>query len=148
MDLASMMQGGVAVIVATAGDDLRPALTRGWGPSYDEESGECRLAVTAPAGSRTLANLESNGRIAVTVSDPLTYRTAQLKGVHVHIGALSEDDRVAAHDHLDRFVADVAQIGIGEEADRLYGGDLRAVSFVVDEVYDQTPGDGAGMRVR
>ena len=34
-DPSESFDGGVAVIVATVGDDRRPALTRGWGPSYD-----------------------------------------------------------------------------------------------------------------
>jgi hypothetical protein len=144
MDLVSMMRNGVAVVVATASDDKSPALTRGWGPSYNQESGVMTLAVTAPAGSPTLSNLESNGAIAVTVSEPLTYQTAQFKGTVDHIGAPSEADRVAAHEHLGRFVAEVSTLGIEEGADRLFQGDLLTVCFNVDELYDQTPGDHAG----
>ncbi|MGA9277649.1 pyridoxamine 5'-phosphate oxidase family protein [Ilumatobacter sp.] len=148
MDLVGMMGGGVAVVVATASDDGRPALTRGWGPSYDDEAGVLTLAITAPAGSSTLTNLESNGAIAATVSEPLTYRTAQLKGTVEHVGAPSEADRIAVHEHLGRFIAEVAMIGIEQDADRLFSGDLRMVSFTVDEFYDQTPGDHAGERLR
>ena len=77
MDLSAMMQLGVAVIVATASDEGRPELTRGWGPSYDDESGVLHLSVTAPAGSPTLENLRSNGAIAVTVSEPVIARISQ-----------------------------------------------------------------------
>lgn len=147
MDLSGMLRRGVAIVVATAGEDGRPSLTRGWGPTYDEDTRVMRLTVTAPTGSPTLTNLESNGAIAVTVSEPLTYATAQLKGVVDHVGALSESDRVAAHEHLARFADDVAQIGIAEGAD-LFGGDLRSVSFEVEMVYDQTPGGRAGSRLR
>ena len=142
-----MLSGGVAVVVATAGPDGRPALTRGWGPSYDEASATVTLAVTAPAGSPTLANLESNGAIAVTLSEPLTYRTVQMKGTVKHIEAPSEENRTRVHEHLDRFVADVAQLGITSGADGLFLGDLRAVSFVIEELYDQTPGDSAGKKL-
>lgn len=142
-----MLSGGVAVVVASASDDGRPALTRGWGPSYDEESSVMRLTVTAPAGSATLANLESNGAMAVTVSEPLTYRTAQLKGTVEHIGAPTEADRVAAYQHLSRFVEDVTQLGL-DDGDRLFGGDLRVVTLLVDALFDQTPGDSAGSRLR
>ena len=148
MDVSSMMRRGVAVIVATASDDGRPALTRGWGPSYDAHANTMKLSLTAPAGSPTLANLEANGAIAVTVSEPLTYRTAQLKGAIDHIGAPSEGDRVAVHEHLARFVADVAELGIEDGADRLFQGDLRTVTFAVREMFDQTPGHRAGDRLR
>lgn len=143
-----MTERGVAVIVATTSDSGRPALTRGWGPSYDDEHRVLRIAISAPSGSATLRNLESNGAIAITVSEPLTYRTAQLKGTVEHVGAPSEPDRIAAHEHLRRFVDDVAQLGIDHGAERLFQGDLRIVSFVVTEMFDQTPGENAGARVK
>lgn len=148
LHLPRMMLGGVAVVVATAGSDGRPALTRGWGPLYDELEETLTLAVTAPAGSPTLANLESNGSIAVTVSEPLTYRTVQMKGVVDHVEAPSEETRARVRQHLDRFVADVAQLGITQGADRLFLGDLRSVSFGVEELYEQTPGDSAGLKLK
>ena len=148
MHLQTMMLGGVAIVVATGGPDGRPALTRGWGPQYDESKATLTLAVTAPAGSPTLANLEWNGAIAVTVSEPLTYRTVQMKGVVEHVEAPSEDTRARARQHLDRFVADVAQLGIAHGADRLFHGDLRSVSFVVEELYEQTPGQNAGRKLK
>lgn len=148
MHWQSMMLSGVAVVVATAGPDGRPALTRGWGPLYDELEATLTLAVTAPAGSPTLANLESNGAIAVTASEPLTYRTVQMKGVVDHVEAPSEETRARARQHLDRFVADVAQLGISQGADRLFLGDLRSVSFGVEELYEQTPGHNAGLTLK
>lgn len=146
-ELSGMFLGGVAVIVATVGSDGRPVITRGWGLRYEEASSTLTLAVTAPAGSPTLANLESNRAIAVTVSEPLTYRTVQLKGVVDHIGAPSQEDRTWAHEHLDRFVAEVAKLGITSGADKLFLGDLRLVRFPVAEFFDQTPGPDAGRRL-
>lgn len=136
--------GGAAVIVATVADDGRPALTRGWGPRFDAGTQELTLTVTAPPGSSTLANLESNGAISVTASQPLSYRTTQVKGVVEDVSAPTEDDRGRAHEHLAAFVSDVAELGITSGADNLFLGDLRTVSFVVREMYDQTPGASAG----
>ena len=148
MDLGEMMRSGVAVVVATTATDGHPAITRGWGPSYDEGSAVFRLAVAAPEGSDTLANLRSTGVIAVTVSEPLTYRTAQFKGSVGAIDVPSEADRAAALEHLGRFVADVVQLGIEDGVDRMFVGDLCMVSFATDELYDQTPGPDAGKRLR
>lgn len=142
------MSSGAAVVVATAGSDARPAITRGWAPTYDAASCLMTLAVTAAAGSPTLINLESNGLIAVTVSEPLTYRTAQLKGEVEEIGQPSEQDRIQVYQHLGRFVEDVAQLGITHGADGLFLGDLRVVSFVVEEMYEQTPGENAGRALK
>ena len=61
-----------------------------------------------------------------------------------HIGAPTEAERTAALAHLQRFVADVAQLGVTEGADNLFLGDLRTVSFEISELFDQTPGRSAG----
>jgi hypothetical protein len=146
-ELSQVVLGGVAVVVATVGSDGRPVITRGWGLRYDAESSTLTLTVTAPSGSPTLANLESNGAIAVTVSEPATYRTVQVKGVVEHVGAPSEQERTWAHEHRDRFVEEVAKLGITSGADRLFLGDLRLVSFRIGEFFDQTPGPDAGRRL-
>lgn len=146
--VGDVIAGGVAIVAATAGSDGRPALTRGWGPLYEAESDTLTIAVTAPAGSPTLANLEANGAIAVTASQPLTYRTVQVKGVVEHVEAPSEQDRARAHAHLEQFVSEVALLGITSGADDLFLGDLRTVTFRVREVYEQTPGDEAGGRLK
>lgn len=147
MDLTGMVAGGVAVVVATAGTDGRPAITRGWGTRYDEVTATLTLCISAPTGSSTLVNLEANGEMAVTVSEPLTYRTVQFKGRADHVGAPSSEDRRRAHEHLDRFAAAVAELGMPTGTEKLFLGDLRLVRFEVVETFQQTPGPDAGSRV-
>lgn len=104
-----------------------------------------RLAVTAPQGSSTITNLESNALIAVTLSRPSTYETIQIKGTVGTIEQSSEYDIDRAHDHLDRFIAEVALVGVEEGGDRLFLGSLFTVSFEVGSIFNQTPGASAGM---
>ena len=103
-----------------------------------------RLTVTAPAGSSTLANLESNALIAVTLSRPSTYETIQVKGPVGSVEHPSQQDLDRAHDHLDRFITEVALVGVEEGADKFFLGDLRTVSFEVESIFNQTPGALAG----
>ena len=103
-----------------------------------------RLAVTAPEGSSTLANLESNALIAVTMSRPSTYETIQVKGSVGSVGHPSQQDLDRAHDHLDRFITEVALVGVEEGADKFFLGNLRTVSFEVGSIFNQTPGSSAG----
>ncbi len=144
INVNEVFAGGVAIVASTVGENGQPAITRGWGPLYDANSQTLTISLTAPAGSPTLSNLETNGAIAVTASQPLSYRTVQLKGVVEHVEAPSAGDLVRAHQHLERFVADVAQLGIDSGADNLFLGDLRLVIFRAREVFDQTPGANAG----
>lgn len=102
------------------------------------------LTITAPEGSSTLANLESNALIAVTLSRPSTYETIQVKGPVSSVEQPSQRDLDRAHDHLDRFITEVALVGVEEGGDRLFLGNLRTVSFTVESIFNQTPGSSAG----
>jgi len=89
------------------------------------------------------SNLAANGRIAVTVVDPVTYTSAQVKGTVdvVRDPTDAEFDRVEAH--MGRFTDAVVTVGV-VDADCLMLGDLVAVGFMSAEAYDQTPGGSAG----
>lgn len=82
-EVRELLAGGVATIVASRDEELRPCIARGWGIVASPDGTEMTLCVAAPAGSRMRSNLESNAAIAVTCSQPTTYRGVQLKGVVV-----------------------------------------------------------------
>jgi hypothetical protein len=138
--------GGVSIVVATRDDALRPELGRAWGPLV--EGGTVTLCVATPAGSAVRANLEANGAIAATCSLPTTYQAVQLKGRALDVRDAGPEDEARASAHLDAFMAEVAQIGMSQELRRtVVGGPLFTVAFAVAELYDQTPGPGAGGRL-
>lgn len=140
--VAGLFDTGAALVVASVDGQGRPSITRGWGATVSAD-GYVSLCITAPDGSATRANLGANGRIAVTVVDPTTYGSAQVKGI---VDSTLEPtdpqfDRVDAH--VRRFAAATATVGI-VDGGCLMLGDLVAVGFVATEVYDQTPGATAG----
>jgi len=144
--LDSFVCSGVAIVVATRDQNLRPEVGRGWGPAVDGTA--VTLCVTSPAGFGTRANLESNGAIAVTCSLPTTYRSVQMKGAAVEVRDVSAADEARVDAHLDAFMTQVRQVGIPAEY-RLAAivGPLFTVTFAVAELFDQTPGPGAGGRL-
>lgn len=147
-EVRGRLAGGVATIVATRDDHLRPSVTRGWGISVAAEGTELTLCVGAPSGSRTRANLQSNGAIAVTSSRPTTYRTVQLKGQVVAIVEPTQEQLEAVEAHVEAFSREAEELGLAPGSGRrLVDPGLVAVSFSVHEVYDQTPGPNAGARI-
>ncbi len=145
--LVSLLSTGVGILVATSSEDLKPAITRGWGPRFDASTRRLEIPVTAPPGSATSVNLESTGTIAVTASRPSTYRTMQMKGVVDRIDPPTPDHHRRVREHQDRFFDEIALLGVQADAGNLYLDELRVVSFVVAELFDQTPRSGAGNRV-
>jgi hypothetical protein len=135
-------------VVATRDEELRPAITRGWGPDASIEGAAMTLCVAAAPGSQTLSNLEENGAIAVTFSLPTSYRTVQVKGAVVELCAPTAEHLARVEEHVAAFVDEVEHVGVQRSlARRFVGPDLVAVSFAVRELYDQTPGPNAGGRL-
>jgi hypothetical protein len=148
--LVAFVHSGVAATVGTRGADLRPAITRAWGPRVSADGRSLELCVIAPPGSQTRANLEENGAIAVGFSPPTIARALQVKGVVVSVREPEREDLERAERHFGAFTAEVEQFGIsGRVARRVFGppSEFLAVMLSIDEVFDQTPGPRAGRRV-
>jgi hypothetical protein len=145
---ADFLGGPLAVVVATRDAGLRPHLTRGWGPSVVDDGRGLRLCVSARPELRTLGDLADNGRIAVTLSRPATYRSLQVKGGAALVEEMTTEDGERAVRHREAFAAEVADFGLSRAVlERMVAGPLVAVTFEVAELYDQTPGPGAGARL-
>lgn len=127
---------------------MRPQITRAWGAGVAADGSALTICVTAAEGSRTLANLRANGAIALTFSSPTTYRTVQAKGVVTDLRQPSESDLARRDEHLEDFLDQGEQVGIEQRlARRLARGEAVAVTVAVRELYEQTPGPGAGTRL-
>ena len=91
------------MIVATRDDQLRPEITRGWGPLLADDEASLELCVAAAPASRTRANLDRGGVMAATFSVPTTYRTVQLKGAVLAVGEPRADQLARVDAHLAGF---------------------------------------------
>jgi hypothetical protein len=147
--VVEFIHGGVAVGVATRDDDLRPEFARAWGPEVSADGRSLRLCVAAAEGSRTRANLERNGALAVGFSPPTIARAVQVKGVASQLREPEAADLDRVERHVRMFVAEAERIGAPAELSRriFVGSGLVAVEFSIDEVFDQTPGPTAGRRL-
>jgi hypothetical protein len=139
---------GPACIVASRDEDMRPEIARGWAPELDGEAAIASICVGAARDSRMAANLRSNGAIALTMSHSANYRGIQVKGRVGEVGEPTAEQLERVEAHIAAFAADVAPLGLTEEMlRRLVVPDLIAVTFAVHELYDQTPGPQAGVRL-
>jgi hypothetical protein len=95
------------------------------------------------------SSLSENGEIALTVSEPVSHETYQLKGKLLRLGAVEEDDFPIYADCVERAVEALGPL-LGSSAQVLRENvppPVLRVVFEVREIYDQTPGPGAGRRV-
>lgn len=145
-DAAALVGKGVAVVIATRDGELRPDVTRAWGPEIADDLEHMTLCVAVGGRPRTLANLAEGAELAATFCLPTSYRALQMKGVVVDVRDPAPEQMRLAEQHLDRFAAEAVQVGIPQRVVHRFldGGPFVSVTFAVRELYDQTPGPSAG----
>jgi len=143
-DLAALLESGVSSILATRDEHFVPAITRVMALAADGPSG-IRLVLSERGAERCLRNLRANGVAAVCLADPLDYRSVQLKGSCVAIEAMDADMTRRSEQWRELFSERCAHFGVTPAQVRnlwLEGDHL--VRVRVEEVFEQTPGPGAG----
>jgi hypothetical protein len=146
-DLASFLERGNSMVVATRNAALEPHATRICGLRV---LGSDRVAVLVPraTSAQTIADLRQNGEIAICVSWPRNFHSVQLKGRCVRIAESAPDDLLASEQQLHSFADAIAQFGFGRaQARNLWLFDTWRVEVEVTSAYAQTPGPGAGARL-
>ncbi len=145
--LTAFLERGCAMIVGTVSPDGAPHAQRAWG---------CR--VIDPTTVRLLIDerdptirdhLDAGGPIAVTGADVRTLRSVQVKGRVTAVETPTADDLERCGHHNDELLDDIEQTDFfpRQVSERMVPPGYVVAIVAVDEVYDQTPGPGAGAPV-
>ena len=150
-ELKNFLEGPVSVLVGTRDSRLVPEITRAWGPRVSEDRQRVSLCVPLATSRKTVDNLEANGEIAVTFSLPTNYRTFQLKGRQATTAEPDRTDLGAVERHREAFAMVNEPLGQPRkrveafwQAEIETSGVLVKILFQPEQVFDQTPGPGAG----
>lgn len=144
-----LIEGGVCLMVATPDPSLRPQIARAWGLEALGATGPLRLCVEAKGRPRILDLLVPSAPIAVAFTRPSTYSSVQIKGVVEAVEEPNEEQRHRVADHWRTFATEVELVGLSPHlVGRLVDSEaLLSVTVEVKELYDQTPGRRAGVRL-
>jgi hypothetical protein len=145
-ELVAFLESGCSAIVGTVAADGEPHAGRGWGIDVlDPDRGIVRLLVAA-GDATTVRHLAAGGAVAVTGADVPTLRSVQLKGRSLGIEPTTDSDRRRSRRFCDEFFSDIVETDGTERGalERLVPHDVVACRVQVDEIFDQTPGPGAG----
>jgi hypothetical protein len=141
IDIAELVRRGPAMMVATRDSGLRPELARAWGPSLSADGSRLTMCVEAAPGSAMTRNLAARCPLAASLSHLTSHLAVQLKGAVVDVAPPTSERLGVVSDHVDRFVADTARVGVPEAIARgLVGPDLVTVTMAITERIDETPG--------
>lgn len=135
------------MVVGTVAPDGEPHAMRGWACRV-VDAATIRLLVDA-TDEVGVANLAAGGAVAVTAADVRTLRSVQLKGRSSGTEACTgaDDARLAMHnDELFTEIAETDHIP-RPLLERMVPPAYVACTMTVGDVFDQTPGPGAGAPV-
>jgi hypothetical protein len=144
--LKDFVESAVATVVGTGSRDGRPCIAYGWGARVSEDGEHVDVFLDRLRADQTLANLQDNGKIAMTVADPISYRSAQLKGCFIESEEPTEVDHAWVQRHREMFLITTTLVGDSPTAMRnRWLDDIIRVTFRAECAFDQTPGRHAGI---
>lgn len=144
-ELASFLESGVSILYGTRDPLHRPDCGRAVGARVEPGRTEVTVFVPQATSAMALANLRDNGRLAVCFSRTLDHHAIQLKGRMVACSDATEDDRHLVERHRRALVDSYAFVGIPARITlRIRHWPCHAIRMLVETVFVQTPGPGAG----
>lgn len=145
--LAAFLEGPNSIVVATQNGALVPAIAHAFGLRCDAPAGRVFVYMPTQWSGPTLDNLQKEPRIAITSGLPSTHRTIQLKGRAVRVAPTPEDERARVDARFAAFMDECERSGMPRRLlARVTVWPSTTVEVDVDEIFDQTPGPGAGER--
>ncbi|MBK7774725.1 MAG: hypothetical protein IPI43_11405 [Sandaracinaceae bacterium] len=147
VDIAEFLKVGLGVLVATRSEQLVPHCVSGAALSL---TGPEHAVVFLPQyeAAPAIANVSANGAIAVVIEQPTTHRGIQLKGRATAVRDTTPGEEAEIAAFVGRTLAEYAMIGLAPAViARMVFTPCKAVEFTFTDVFEQTPGPGAGRAV-
>ncbi|MDB4971826.1 MAG: hypothetical protein JWN48_167 [Myxococcaceae bacterium] len=139
---------GVSLLVGTCDASLTPHCLRATGLRVHEDGNHVTVYLPEVTSRNTVTDVTANPRVAVLLSQPLTHRSFQLKGVVTKLGPAPEEALPLVEEYLSGFARVLETVGMPYEVVTMISHwPSIALEVQVEEVFLQTPGPGAGARI-
>ena len=148
-DMAAFLQEGLPTHIGTRNADLEPSGARVTAVKVDADGEHVTVYLPVVAAPPLLDDLRANGQVAVVAARPADERSCQVKGTFVESWTPSAEEEAFAAQQYARALQAVEVVGIprsGSESWRM--SPCVAVRFRANALFTQTPGPGAGARLR
>jgi hypothetical protein len=146
--IVDLLETGVSVLIATRDASLMPECTRGWGVHVAADRRTIKLFLSEMIAGKTIDNLRKNGMIAVSCTRPTDHITCQVKGRVRSIKPVTSEERDLSRRWHREFMSELRAIGMPSQLCEAWIAEPTVtVEIAVIEVFDQTPGPGAGRKI-
>lgn len=138
----------VAIDVASCSAARRPSAARGFACRVAPDRRRITVFVRREEGAQLLQDVLSQDVVAVVFCLPETEAALQIKGRRVSLSAAGPAELAHIRNYCDRFVEGIARLGYDRDFGQAYmtvdEGQMVALSFEPEVVFEQTPGPQAG----
>jgi hypothetical protein len=150
--LLALLAGPIAISIASRDAGLRPSVVHAYGCRVIGEGAQLRLFVLRDEARQLLADIAANGEVATVYSDVRSFRSLQIKGRDATIETFDAADSAAHLTHHRITAEELAALGYAAPLAHGYfsaprKADLVTVVFTPHDIFQQTPGPGAGDRL-
>ena len=146
-ELVEFVESGVSLLCGTRDAQLRPDCCRAVGAIVRDRA-SVTVLLNPLTAKRTLANLAGGGPVAMTASRPIDYRTIQVKGTASAPRPATEAEQMIAQRYLAAFTEALYLVGLQRAVvRRLRVAPAVAIELAITDVFQQTPGPQAGVKL-
>lgn len=147
-ELSVFLESGLSIVVATRDGELQPNGAVAWALSVHDDRAHVSVFLHPDAAKEMLENLGSYPQIALDLDLPTSHRACQLKGLFVSARKARAPERAEVERQLEAFSADLAAIGIPRALTAGWSSwPCTVLKVRVTDLFEQTPGPGAGDRL-
>jgi hypothetical protein len=145
---ARILGSACSMTMGTRDAKLQPHFTRVLGATVHEDREQITIFVPKVIASQGLDDVHDNGRIAIQCVEVGPFKAFQLKGRFVSARDATPAEEELQRAYQARIIEGAKRLGISAKFWQvsIYNPAI-AITFRIDESYDQTPGPGAGARV-
>jgi hypothetical protein len=144
-ELAGFLESGLDLHLATRTRDLRPEGSIVWAVRVDSDRLHLDVFLDPGTGRRLLPALKQSRRMALAAGRPTDDRAVQIKGAFLDARPAARRERSLVERQVRGFMLELATIGISPSvADNWKLWPCLRLRMRIEEVFEQTPGPGAG----
>lgn len=142
------LEPGTSILVGTVDPRGFPACCRGIALTSTDDLTTARVYVPIATSHETIANIATTNRITIVACHPVEHETVQIKGIVTATQLAGEAESPLVRDRLAQFGTALNKIGIPPRVTRTIGcWPAFAIDVRVEDIFEQTPGPNAGVRL-
>jgi hypothetical protein len=146
-----MINSRCDAVIASRSAGMVPSICWGMGCHVHEDARSVTVWVLRAQAGSVLADLVANGQVSVVFAVPYTAASIQVKGHDARVRAASAADAPLLRGFVRNMVREIALVHFPEELTRTVFEQeldaLVALEFTASQVFEQTPGPGAGLPI-